>query len=168
MKRRLVLLIATLALIAAACGAEEDSAGNGFPPDDPAVSGACLAGAPDCNDTMDPGETPDDTPPPGDTSSGVVVDGGLTISEAKTTEAQGVLAVKGFLVIDDTRGVRLCELLAESFPPQCGGEALSVQGLDESESNLQEAQGVRWTDDWVTLFGEMNGDTLVISEGVTG
>lgn len=166
MTKRLILLIAALSLMAAACGADEDAAGNGAP-QDPAVSGACLAEDPNCEDTLDPGENPGELPPP-DGENGVIVDNALTVSEAKATNADGTLAVRGFLVITETSGVRLCDALAESFPPQCGGPALNVGGFDETEWNLEQAQGVRWTNDWVTLFGTVDGDILVISDGTSG
>ena len=53
-------------------------------------------------------------------SSGFVVDGGLTVPEAIAYEGNQVVAVQGF-VYRDGQTDALCELLAESYPPQCGG-----------------------------------------------
>jgi hypothetical protein len=60
---------------------------------------------------------------------GMTVDGGLSVDEALDTEVIGVVAVKGYLFNDGT-GLRLHNVLAESFPPQCGGASLTVAGFD--------------------------------------
>ena len=46
----------------------------------------------------------------------MTVDGGLSVDEALDTEVIGVVAVKGYL-FDDGTGLRLRNVLAESFPP---------------------------------------------------
>ena len=75
----------------------------------------------------------------------MLVDGGLSVSEALVTDATGTIAVKGFLVADD-RSARLCELLAESMPPQCGGAWIEVSGYEGALSApIQSAQGIDWT-----------------------
>ena len=75
-------------------------------------------------------------------------------------------------LFDDGTGVRLCEMLAESFPPQCGGARLEVAGfgfdqigqLPDAESiSVTSAQGVTWTDGYVSLLGELEGDVLMVS-----
>lgn len=38
--------------------------------------------------------------------------------------------VRGYVVAPEGAPVRLCEALAESFPPQCGGSSVVVEGLD--------------------------------------
>ena len=163
--KRLALLIASLALIAAACGGGEDDAAA-LPVNDradqPAIDAACLVGEPDCNDT--PGGEPQELPPPGDepgTSDGFIVDGGLTVTDALETDATGIIAVSGF-VVADAAGVRLCEALAESFPPQCGGASILLEGLDQIDPDELKAEGdVSWTDYSITVFGELINGTLV-------
>jgi hypothetical protein len=163
--KKLALLTAILALIAAACGGGEDDTAA-LPintGDDPAViDAACLAGEPDCNDT--PGAEPQDLPPPGDqpgTSDGFVVGGGLTVTDALATDATGIIAVSGF-VVADAAGVRLCEALAESFPPQCGGASILLEGLDQIDPDELSTEGdVSWTDFAVTVFGELIDGMLV-------
>jgi hypothetical protein len=55
--------------------------------------------------------------------------------------------VNGSLFIDPDGVVRLCSAIAESFPPQCGGERLRVIGLDPSSvPDLEEENGVRWAE----------------------
>lgn len=68
---------------------------------------------------------------------------------------------RGYLV-DAGEGVRLCEALAESFPPQCGGRSLRVEG-PLPDVAWSEAEGVRWTDGQVELRGEVEDGTLVLS-----
>ena len=93
------------------------------------------------------------------------------LTDALAGDATGVIAVKGF-VFDDGSGMRLCETLAESFPPQCGGPSIAVEGLaladvqeyaTDEEPVLNTEQGVSWTDQHVTLLGELVGDVLTIA-----
>jgi hypothetical protein len=61
---------------------------------------------------------------------------------------------------------RICDAILESYPPQCGGESYRVTGLDFSGvAGLEEAQGVTWTDEPVTLKGVLadDGETLMVS-----
>lgn len=186
---RMMVLLLSVATVVAACG--NNGGGDESAPDTPAVAGVCTAEDPDCEDTVIPGDEPimgdepisGDEPPPtgatgGDVPSGFVVDGGLTVPEAIATDATGILAVKGFLFGDAT-GWRICEVLAESFPPQCGGAFLSlgnfglsnITDLPEDELivlDLQEVQGITWTNQFAWLFGEIVDGTFVVSTTVTG
>ena len=91
----------------------------------------------------------------------------MSVSEVLSGEVAGAAAVKGFLVVD-AGGARLCEALAESYPPQCGGEALPITNYEEFIAEeflgvpVQEAQGVTWTDDVVSLLGLIVDGTLVV------
>ncbi len=192
---KVAVIGAAFVLVVAACGGDSDegevapapttvAAGNEdpavLPPnpdpgDDPATAGACLEGEPDCNDigviTDEPLDLPigsDDEPGDVVTGSGALVDGGLTVSEALDTTATGIIAVQGFL-LDDGSGARLCELLAESMPPQCGGASVSIENFEEVLGvPLANAQGVTWTDSTVTFFGELVDGTLVVDPFVAG
>lgn len=155
--RKLTLGFAAFALITAACGTSAEEVPVNTNPDvNPAISGACLVDEPDCNDTGAIGDEPIDLPPSsGDVTTGAVVDGGLTVSEALTTDAIGILAVGGFLV-DDGTTARLCEALAESFPPQCGGASIELASYSTIDpDSLKTEQGVTWTDDHIIMFGEI-------------
>ena len=188
MKMPLITMFTVLALIAAACGSGDEQVGpapgapagaegpsvlppNPNPDDTPAVAGACLEDEPDCEDTVVPGGDPSDLPPPADTPdepspTGMLVDGGLSVGEALATKATGVIAVKGFLLVDD-QGARLCELLAESAPPLCGGASILVTDYEEVVSvPLSNAQGVSWTDQSVSFLGEIVDGTLVVDPTV--
>lgn len=182
---RVIALLAALALVVAACGSGDDAAvaptappsadePAPLPPNpdrdsEPLTGAACLVGEPDCNDTGVIGDEPMVLPPPGDgpaTLGGFVVDGGLTIPDALSTDAVGVIAVKGFLMVDDD-GARLCELLAESFPPQCGGASIAITGYEEVlGAPLQTEQGISWTNDYVTFLGEIIDGILVVDATV--
>ncbi len=64
---------------------------------------------------------------------------------------------------------RLCEALAESFPPQCGGASVPVSGhVGTSSIPLVSEQGVTWTDQPVTFLGEIIDGTLVVDSTVSG
>jgi hypothetical protein len=174
--KRLLALAAVVALVALSCG---DTIAPEVPTDTPPATtspdgappaaGACLEGATDCQDI--PGL---DSAPPLDEdplddgfadSPAVVIDGALTVAEALATDAVGVIAVRGFVVADEN-GIRLCDALAESFPPQCGEasvELADLSGVDPDE--LTTAQGVTWTDQPVTILGELRSGVLVPDTG---
>ena len=70
------------------------------------------------------------------------------------------IAVVGH-IFDDGNSVRVCEALAESYPPQCGGSSATVVGLDTSSVDGIATEGdYRWTDFPVELVGETTGGTL--------
>jgi hypothetical protein len=100
----------------------------------------------------------DDDPPPG-SGSGTPPDAVLIIEEGSTASGPGIsvtealahvggqpVLVNGALFIDPKGTVRLCEAIAESFPPQCAGARLEVEGLDPAGQQLQEANDVRWAE----------------------
>ena len=155
--RKLALAFAAFALVTTACGtAAEELPVNTNPDANPASLGACLEGEPDCNDTGVIVDEPIDLPPSsGEVPTGAVVDGGLTVSAALTTDATGILAVGGFLV-DDGTTARLCEALAESLPPQCGGASIELVSYSTIDpDSLKTDQGVTWTDEHTVMFGEI-------------
>lgn len=148
MRRWRLALIVPVAMVAAACGGDETDS------DDTAVS----------------------TDSDGETSGGLLVDGGLSVAETLDPDATGILAVSGFIVADQT-SVRLCDLLAESLPPQCGGASIvlagfTVDGLEDlpdlERLGLETAQGVSWTNETVAFFGELVEGELVINSLVSG
>ena len=64
------------------------------------------------------------------------------------------MAVTGAVFVDPDGTVRLCDAVLESFPPQCGGATLVVDGLDLASLQLEEANGMRWAEG-VTLLGSV-------------
>jgi hypothetical protein len=84
---------------------------------------------------------------------------GISVTEALASD-QGPLLVNGYLVIT-AEGARLCEALAESFPPQCGGASLAVDEPDPSALDQLTTEGdVAWSEDQVQLLGMIDGDTI--------
>ena len=186
LRMSLLLMLAVMALVAAACGTSDEQPAptvpigasdepsalpiNPNPDDTPATAGACVEGEPDCNDTLAVGEEPQDLPPPGDdvVPSGMPVDGGLSVADAVKVSRDGPIAVKGFLFIDGV-GARLCEVLAESFPPQCGGVFVPVEGFEEMLNvPLSDSQGISWTDQHVSFLGEFVDGTFIVNATVSG
>jgi hypothetical protein len=109
-----------------------------------------------------PADSPTTTPNPDGTADadgiltiapGTAGGPGITIAEALGTGGGQPLLVNGALFVDQDGGVLLCDAIAESFPPQCGGLRLAVRGLDlGSLPDLEEANGVRWAEQ-VQLLG---------------
>jgi hypothetical protein len=106
----------------------------------------------------------------GDDDTGAGATGGpLTVGQALGED--GEVTVRGALFVEgDT--VRLCEAVMESYPPQCGGRALVVDGLDVGSLDLEEPNQpgfaqVSWSRRQVTLTGRVEGDVLH-GAGVSG
>jgi hypothetical protein len=121
---------------------------------------ACNLAGPDM--PTDPDDTPEPVPSAAADAVLIIapdaaVDGpGISVPEAIASAGDvGEVLVNGNLFIDPGGTVRLCDAIAESFPPQCGGARLEVRGLDlEGVPQLQEANGVRWAEG-IQLFGRV-------------
>ncbi len=182
--RTLVMVGAAAVLALSACGSSNDNEPSTNDDSDvPIVAGVCTVEEPDCTDTgvvdgdSSPGSANTNDADDGlVVSDGMTIDGGLTVEEALASGLPGVLAVKGNL-FDDGSGARLCSVLAESFPPQCGGGSLALDGFDFADveglpayelAGVQQSGGVSWTDGYVTLFGEIVDGALVVNPLVAG
>lgn len=84
------------------------------------------------------------------------VGSGLSVAQALTHRAtDDLVSVAGTLFVDADGTVWLCDAIAESFPPQCGGERIVVEGLDlDTIANLETEGGLSWAEG-VTLFGSV-------------
>ena len=88
---------------------------------------------------------------------------GISIEEAFTSNLKGPLLINGHLHAEDGR-VRLCAVLAESFPPQCGGRFLVVKGLDLTRiDGLAREGSVTWSEQAVQILGTVEGEELTVS-----
>lgn len=88
---------------------------------------------------------------------------GISIDQAMASDLEGALLVNGNLLAQGDM-IRICSALAESFPPQCSGASLRVQGLNLNEVDGLVTEGeVAWTDRPIQLLGDVEGDTLVVS-----
>lgn len=149
--RRCAVLLILMGLAASACGSDDAPVADDS-------SATCLAGDPNCEDTG--GDIIVEPPPD---SIPVLDEGPITISFG------------GFFLGTDA-SLRLCDSLAESFPPQCGATVIEIEGtLDvvlehvaESFGNPDDArinteQGVYWTDEWINISGLLEDGKLVVS-----
>ncbi len=89
---------------------------------------------------------------------------GLTIDEAIRSTAGGPLLVNGYLVINNLGEMRLCSALAESYPPQCGGESLRVRGLELAtlDADMQSAERTTWSEDQIQVLGTVEDGTITV------
>jgi hypothetical protein len=154
MQLRLLFASVLVLLAGAACGTGETD------PDttnttEPVSQGYCAPDVPDCEDTIVIDDGGSAAP-----SAGMLADGGLTVSEALATDATGVIAVRGFYFEDDS-GRRMCELLAESLPPLCGGAELPLGESAQQFGGLRTTQGVTWSDRPVVILGEIVDGVLI-------
>jgi hypothetical protein len=92
---------------------------------------------------------------------------GLSIEEAIASELDELLLVNGnLLAIGDE--MRLCSALAESFPPQCSGPSLRIEGLDLEEVEGLITEGdVSWIDRPIQLLGHVEDETITVSDNAT-
>lgn len=148
-----VAIVVVIAVVATGCAASEDRGGRDI---DVAVSDSGLPPAPaGGQDGLA-------------ASSGFIVDGGLDIPDALAFDGTGVVAVRGYFVSEGTVA-RLCELLLESYPPQCGGASLVVSNPEAlSDVVLSEQGGTQWSDEYITVFGRIVDGELTIASNVKG
>lgn len=138
-----------------ACGADgPDPAATDPPATDAAGGGAasaCLEGAADCDDI------PTGT---GGPQSGA--DGSVPVGEAVAAGIQGPFLMSGYYVAD-ADGAQLCELLAESFPPQCGGTSIRLDPADVPAGATTTSEGeVTWSEEPISVEGQIDGDVFVV------
>ncbi len=132
---RTVALVLVLALILVACSTADGDASSSADPS----SGGGGAGEPVL----------------------VVADGeptepGISVADALGHQAtDDLVTVTGALFANADGTVYLCDAIAESFPPQCGGDRVLVEGLDlDAVDGLQREGDVAWAEG-VTLFGSV-------------
>jgi hypothetical protein len=88
----------------------------------------------------------------------------VSIDEALASPSDEPVLVSGNLLVQGGN-VRLCSALAESFPPQCGGASLVVEGLALEEVDGLVTEGeVSWTDRPIQLLGVVSDGTLTVSD----
>jgi hypothetical protein len=100
--------------------------------------------------------------------TGIGIGPGISIADALASDLDQPLLVNGALVAT-ADSVRLCDVLLESYPPQCGGPYLTVEGLDlDTVDNLQEASGVSWTDFPFQLLGTVKDGVITVNSLTSG
>ncbi|MFC3689432.1 hypothetical protein [Aquipuribacter hungaricus] len=117
------------------------------------AAAACLEGSVGCDDT------------PGATGTGGVesgADGSVPVGEAVAGGVQGPFLMSGYLVAVGG-DVRLCEALAESSPPQCGGTSVPLEPAQPPAGATTTTQGdVTWSDAPVAVEGELVDGVFVV------
>jgi hypothetical protein len=99
--------------------------------------------------------------------------GGLTVGKALASTSEEPLLVRGALIAPDGGEVRLCELVLESYPPQCGGASLVVRGVDLSQldglthTNDPSLAQVTWSEGEISLLGTVRDGVLTVSQTST-
>ena len=93
---------------------------------------------------------------------------GISIEDALADGSGRPLLVNGFLFVDGAGTVIMASFMAESLPPIPGGDQVVVEGLDLGGYQFSESQGLRWTDDSVQVLGVLNGNTLTVSNTLSG
>ncbi len=87
---------------------------------------------------------------------------GSTIAEARAQGGTEPIVVRAFLIVAAGGSARLCDLLAESLPPQCGEASVATTGLPpELLDGLSEAAGVRFSEDSVPLIGTIRDNVFI-------
>ena len=167
--RNLLVLVLIGGVMATSCAAVREERGGPGADGVPLVQVACAEDEPDCQDTLVDSELPtggdDPVAPPSDGSdqlSGGMVVAPLSISDAVDHHGSDVIAVMGYVVID-TGSARLCASLAESFPPQCGGDSVTITNPDAtSQLPLIEEGSTQWSEEQVIVLGRMSGEVFTI------
>jgi hypothetical protein len=85
----------------------------------------------------------------------------LSVEGLLEAEPSGTVETVGFVVVDQT-GARLCFALAESFPPQCGGDSVEIANPDDLDVVFEESGDVRWTDPAVVVRGRYSQQTFTV------
>jgi len=102
--------------------------------------------------TSDPDRSVD--PAPGDQDA-------IGVAELLARGNSEQVAVRG-LLFDDGAGLVLCEVLAESCPPQCVGARVPIANPAEVEVDFAQQGAVRWCDQVVVLTGTLADGFLTV------
>jgi hypothetical protein len=89
----------------------------------------------------------------------------VSVAIAVDDELTGSVTLTGFL-LDDGQ-VRLCDAIMESYPPQCGGASVVVEGVDVTALDPATVEGdVAWVEQ-ASVSGQLEDGVLRDAE-VTG
>jgi hypothetical protein len=102
---------------------------------------------------------PQTTPP----IAGIAAGPGISIDEAIAIDSDEPLLVNGNIWAEGDK-VYFCDAVAESYPPQCAGVRLEVEGVKLAEvDGLQRASGIAWTER-TQLLGVVADGKITVSE----
>jgi hypothetical protein len=90
----------------------------------------------------------------------------LSFEQALTYSSDTPVTLTGSLLIEGDH-VRLCDGLAESYPPQCGARRLDVVSLPREMPEMEKSpdERVRWIEQ-VTVMGVVSGGEIAIGHFV--
>jgi hypothetical protein len=92
---------------------------------------------------------------------------GISVQEALASKLGVPLLVRGYVVAAGGE-IRLCDALAESYPPQCGVASLVVEGVALDElPGVTTAEGVTWSEREVELLGRVEGGVLLVESAAS-
>lgn len=140
--RPLIILLVALLTPAACAGSDEPS----------------VADAP----TLPPAGSQDQVDDSGgDGAAGGTALRAYPLEEALATDLDGPTLITG-LLINDGSGWRLCSGVAESYPPQCAGESVTVEGVRTADHPFIEESGVQWAEE-ATVLGELQDGVITVT-----
>jgi hypothetical protein len=123
------------------------------------ILGALAVAACGSDESGEPTTTPQ--PPPA--SAGLGAGPGISIEEAIALASPEPVLVNGWVHAQGGE-IRFCDAIAESYPPQCPGVSLLVEGLKlEEVDGLQRANGVAWSER-TQLLGVVADGKITVSE----
>lgn len=92
-------------------------------------------------------------------------DGPLTVEQLVDRQPDDVVVVRGFLLSDDD-GPRMCAVILESFPPQCGEPAVFLVDLDlNAVGDVETAEGVTWREGTQLTVQRIDDQTYRVVQG---
>jgi len=98
---------------------------------------------------------------------------GISVADALASTLDEPLLVNGYVFVYADGSVVFGDLIAESFPPQPAGAAVTVEGLDLMQLPLTERPAdteiaiTAWTDVQVQLIGQIADGVFVVSSGAS-
>ncbi len=106
-----------------------------------------------------------------DDAGGTIAGDGAELTEigqALNAANGSEVTVSGFLIVDTDGNSRLCSVLLESFPPQCGGDRIDLPGFEVSSvpntKTVKFSEGgirtVIWSDGPISVKGIRETDGL--------
>jgi hypothetical protein len=100
-------------------------------------------------------------PPPA--SAGIAAGPGISIDEAIAFGSAEPVLVNGWIRSEGGE-IRFCDAMAESYPPQCVGTSLVVEGVKlEEVDGLSRVGDVAWTEQ-TQLLGVVADGKITVSE----
>jgi hypothetical protein len=119
---------------------------------------ALALGVAACGSNEDGGPAPQQPP-----IAGIGAGPGISIDEAIALESPEPVLVNGWIRAEAGE-IRFCDAIAESYPPQCPGVSLVVEGLKlEEVDGLTRVGDIAWSER-TQLLGVVGDGKITVSE----